>query len=209
MSGTLDSGPPPRQPRTVVRRGDVSREPKQEQSRPTKVPWTEAVLSLLREWQERAAVSQDAHYVIATRLSRSIPSPCPSGATRRPTSTSSVGEWEKSPRSRPRSATRIGRGHRAGSQRARHSGPRRARSSRPGRRYRQRARRQVVARHRREPASIGSLRQAPRLSRPWERSDQSASALSFLQGASLRVVRPAERLVGCSEAPPFFQWADY
>src|SRR6266540_2417770 len=66
MSGTLDSGPPPRQPRTVVRRGDVSREPKQEQSRPTKVPWTEAVLSLLREWQERAAVSQDAHYVIAT-----------------------------------------------------------------------------------------------------------------------------------------------
>ncbi len=71
MSGTLDSGPPPRQPRTVVRRGDVSREPKQEQSRPTKVPWTEAVLSLLREWQERAAVSQDAHYVIATRLSRS------------------------------------------------------------------------------------------------------------------------------------------
>jgi type II secretory pathway pseudopilin PulG len=39
-------------------------------SHPGKVPWTEAVLSLLREWQQRAAVSQDAHYVIATRLSR-------------------------------------------------------------------------------------------------------------------------------------------
>jgi hypothetical protein len=48
----------------------VTREQRQEHPRPAKVPWTEAVLSLLREWQERAAVSQDAHYVIATRLGR-------------------------------------------------------------------------------------------------------------------------------------------
>jgi hypothetical protein len=48
----------------------VSTEPKQEHPRHAKVPWTEPVLSLLREWQERAAVSQDAHYVRATRLGR-------------------------------------------------------------------------------------------------------------------------------------------
>jgi len=50
--------------------GDVTREPRQEHPRPAKVPWTEPVLSLLREWEERAAVSQDAHYVRATRLGR-------------------------------------------------------------------------------------------------------------------------------------------
>ena len=48
----------------------MTREQRHEHPRPAKVPWTEAVLSLLREWQERAAVSQDAHYVIATRLGR-------------------------------------------------------------------------------------------------------------------------------------------
>lgn len=35
-----------------------------------KIPWTEAVLSLLGDWQRRAAVSQDAHYVRATRLTK-------------------------------------------------------------------------------------------------------------------------------------------
>jgi hypothetical protein len=34
----------------------------------TKVPWTEQVLSLLRDWQRRAAISQEAHYARATRL---------------------------------------------------------------------------------------------------------------------------------------------
>jgi hypothetical protein len=34
----------------------------------TKVPWTERVLSLLRDWQRRAAISQEAHYARATRL---------------------------------------------------------------------------------------------------------------------------------------------
>jgi len=38
--------------------------------RKAKVPWTEPVLSLLREWHDRAAVSQQAHFVIATRLTR-------------------------------------------------------------------------------------------------------------------------------------------
>jgi hypothetical protein len=38
--------------------------------RGVKVPWTEAVLSLLRETHDRAAVSQQAHYAIATRLGR-------------------------------------------------------------------------------------------------------------------------------------------
>lgn len=33
-----------------------------------KVPWTEPVLSLLRETHDAAAISQDAHYAIATRL---------------------------------------------------------------------------------------------------------------------------------------------
>jgi len=32
------------------------------------VPWTERVLDLLRDWQRRAAVSQEAHYARATRL---------------------------------------------------------------------------------------------------------------------------------------------
>jgi len=35
---------------------------------PAKVPWTERVLSLLHDWQRRAAVSQEAHYARATRL---------------------------------------------------------------------------------------------------------------------------------------------
>lgn len=35
-----------------------------------KVPWTEPVLSLLRDWLQRATASQEAHYAIATRLSR-------------------------------------------------------------------------------------------------------------------------------------------
>ena len=45
-------------------------EPQLEEERTAgvKVPWTEAVLSLLREWEVRASVSQDAHYVLATRL---------------------------------------------------------------------------------------------------------------------------------------------
>jgi hypothetical protein len=47
----------------------MSTEPQTEQSTTAKVPWTEAVLALMREWQERASISQDAHYVIATRLS--------------------------------------------------------------------------------------------------------------------------------------------
>ena len=34
------------------------------------MPWTEPVLSLMREWQKRAAVCQDAHYAIASRLGR-------------------------------------------------------------------------------------------------------------------------------------------
>lgn len=33
-----------------------------------KIPWTEPVLSLLRNWQRRAAVSQEARYARATRL---------------------------------------------------------------------------------------------------------------------------------------------
>ena len=33
-----------------------------------KVPWTEPVLNLLRETHDAAAISQDAHYAIATRL---------------------------------------------------------------------------------------------------------------------------------------------
>lgn len=45
-------------------------EAEQEGQSGTKVPWTEPVLALLRDWQERAAVSQDAHYVRSTRLSR-------------------------------------------------------------------------------------------------------------------------------------------
>lgn len=32
------------------------------------MPWTDAVLSLLRDWQRRAAISQEAHYARATRL---------------------------------------------------------------------------------------------------------------------------------------------
>lgn len=46
----------------------MSSEPDLERPQTVKVPWTEAVLSLLREWQQRASVSQDAHYLIATRL---------------------------------------------------------------------------------------------------------------------------------------------
>ncbi|MDQ4023933.1 MAG: SLATT domain-containing protein [Actinomycetota bacterium] len=41
-----------------------------EQATGAKIPWTEAVLSLLADWQRRAAVSQDAHYVRATRLTK-------------------------------------------------------------------------------------------------------------------------------------------
>jgi hypothetical protein len=41
-----------------------------EQATGPKIPWTEAVLSLLGDWQRRAAVSQDAHYVRATRLTK-------------------------------------------------------------------------------------------------------------------------------------------
>jgi hypothetical protein len=33
-----------------------------------KVPWTEPVLALLRNWQRRAALSQEAHYARSTRL---------------------------------------------------------------------------------------------------------------------------------------------
>jgi hypothetical protein len=35
-----------------------------------KVPWTKAVLELLHDWHDRAAISQEAHYVIATRLTK-------------------------------------------------------------------------------------------------------------------------------------------
>jgi hypothetical protein len=49
----------------------MSSEPEMGRPEAVKVPWTEAVLALLREWQQRAAVSQDAHYLIATRLGRS------------------------------------------------------------------------------------------------------------------------------------------
>jgi MFS family permease len=48
---------------------ELEQEPEQGQGQGLKVPWTEAVLSLLREWQLRAAVSQDAHYRRATRMS--------------------------------------------------------------------------------------------------------------------------------------------
>jgi hypothetical protein len=41
-----------------------------EQATAPKIPWTEAVLALLRDWQRRAAISQDAHYVRATRLTK-------------------------------------------------------------------------------------------------------------------------------------------
>jgi hypothetical protein len=41
-----------------------------EQATGPKIPWTEAVLSLLADWQRRAAVSQDAHYTRATRLTK-------------------------------------------------------------------------------------------------------------------------------------------
>jgi hypothetical protein len=34
-----------------------------------RVPWTESVLELLRDWHRRAAISQEAHYALATRLS--------------------------------------------------------------------------------------------------------------------------------------------
>jgi hypothetical protein len=54
----------------VVRRAWVSSEVEQERAAGAKVPWTEPVLSLLRDWQRRAAVSQDAHYMIANRLAR-------------------------------------------------------------------------------------------------------------------------------------------
>jgi hypothetical protein len=41
----------------------------EEQKRPAaKVPWTESVLLLLRDWHMRAKVSQEAHYARATRL---------------------------------------------------------------------------------------------------------------------------------------------
>jgi hypothetical protein len=41
-----------------------------EQSGPpaVKVPWTKPVLTLLRDWQLRAAISQEAHYARATSL---------------------------------------------------------------------------------------------------------------------------------------------
>ena len=48
----------------------MSADPGHDHPRAAKVPWTERVLSLLAQWQERAAISQDAHYVIATRLWR-------------------------------------------------------------------------------------------------------------------------------------------
>ena len=38
--------------------------------RGVKIPWTQPVLSLLRETHDAAAISQDAHYAIATRLAR-------------------------------------------------------------------------------------------------------------------------------------------
>jgi hypothetical protein len=38
--------------------------------RGVKVPWSESVLSLLRDTHDAAAVSQDAHYAIATRLGK-------------------------------------------------------------------------------------------------------------------------------------------
>lgn len=48
----------------------MSSEPESEHPQTVKVPWTGPVLSLMSEWQQRASVSQDAHYVIATRLGR-------------------------------------------------------------------------------------------------------------------------------------------
>jgi conflict system pore-forming effector with SLATT domain len=39
-------------------------------SRGAKVPWTEAILKLLEEWHQSAAISQEAHYSIATRLTK-------------------------------------------------------------------------------------------------------------------------------------------
>jgi hypothetical protein len=46
----------------------MARQLEQQTLNAAKVPWTEAVLSLLRDWQRRAAVSQEAHYARATRL---------------------------------------------------------------------------------------------------------------------------------------------
>ena len=47
--------------------GNVADEPEHAHRR-VKVPWTEPVLSLLRDTHDAAAISQDAHYAIATRL---------------------------------------------------------------------------------------------------------------------------------------------
>ena len=46
----------------------VADEPSEHGRRDAKVPWTEPVLDLLRSTHDAAAVSQDAHYTLATRL---------------------------------------------------------------------------------------------------------------------------------------------
>jgi hypothetical protein len=55
----------------AVRRmaGNAVHEPEHPR-RGVKVPWTEPVLALLRDTHHAAAISQDAHYAIATRLLR-------------------------------------------------------------------------------------------------------------------------------------------
>lgn len=45
-------------------------EPRAHTHRVAKVPWTPRVLSLLDDWHDRAALSQEAHYAIATRLTK-------------------------------------------------------------------------------------------------------------------------------------------
>jgi conflict system pore-forming effector with SLATT domain len=49
--------------------GNVAEEPEHAR-RGAKVPWTEPVLSLLRDTHDAAAISQEAHYAIATRLAK-------------------------------------------------------------------------------------------------------------------------------------------
>lgn len=48
----------------------MAEEQRAQPHRGAKVPWTPRVLSLLADWHDRAAVSQEAHYAIATRLTK-------------------------------------------------------------------------------------------------------------------------------------------
>jgi hypothetical protein len=53
-----------------MKRGRMIEEPPGHMEPAVKVPWTEPVLRLLRDWLLRATASQEAHYAIAGRLGR-------------------------------------------------------------------------------------------------------------------------------------------